>query len=124
MRHMILASDVEQRGRALKKLLPFQRKDFQGLFRAMDGRPVTIRLLDPPLHEFLPHDEAHRAELTPTLSVSTEYIIERMKALYEENPMLGCRGSPVRHSASRNNRNAGASDFLKQLFRCKRANVQ
>ncbi len=92
MRQMILAADVQQRGRALKKLLPFQRKDFQGLFRAMNGRPVTIRLLDPPLHEFLPHDEAHRAELARTLNVSTEYIIERMKALYEENPMLGCRG--------------------------------
>ena len=67
------------------------KKDFQGLFR-VNGRPVTIRLLDPPLHEFLPHDEAHRAELARTLNVSTEYIIERMKALYEENPMLGCRG--------------------------------
>ena len=65
----------------------------------MDGRPVTIRLLDPPLHEFLPHDEAHRAELARTLSVSTEYIIERMKALYEENPIRMSR-LPVRHSAS------------------------
>ena len=74
----------------MKKLLPFKEKIFKAFFRAMDGRPVTIRLLDPPLHEFLPHDEAHRAELARTLSVSTE-LIERMKALYEENPMLGCR---------------------------------
>ena len=92
MRQMILAADVEQRRAALKKLLPFQRKDFQGLFRAMEGRPVTIRLLDPPLHEFLPHDDARRAELARSLNVSTEYVIERMKALHEENPMLGCRG--------------------------------
>ena len=92
MRQMILAADVEQRRAALKKLLPFQRRDFQGLFRAMEGRPVTIRLLDPPLHEFLPHDDARRAELARSLNVSTEYVIERMKALHEENPMLGCRG--------------------------------
>ena len=58
MRQMILAADVEERRSALKKLLPFQRRDFQGLFRAMEGRPVTIRLLDPPLHEFLPNDES------------------------------------------------------------------
>jgi pyruvate,orthophosphate dikinase len=58
----------------------------------MEGRPVTIRLLDPPLHEFLPHDDARRAELARSLNVSTEYVIERMKALHEENPMLGCRG--------------------------------
>ena len=86
------AADVEERRAALKKLLPFQRKDFQGLFRAMEGRPVTIRLLDPPLHEFLPNDDARRAELAQKLNVSTEYIIERIKALHEENPMLGCRG--------------------------------
>ncbi len=92
MRQMILAADVEERRAALKKLLPFQRKDFQGLFRAMEGRPVTIRLLDPPLHEFLPNDDARRAELAQKLNVSTEYIIERIKALHEENPMLGCRG--------------------------------
>ena len=92
MRQMILAADVEERRAALKKLLPFQRRDFQGLFRAMEGRPVTIRLLDPPLHEFLPHDDARRAELAQSLNVSTEYIIERIKALHEENPMLGCRG--------------------------------
>ena len=92
MRQMILAADEEQRRAALKKLLPLQRKDFRGLFRAMEGRPVTVRLLDPPLHEFLPHDDARRAELARSLNVSTEYIIERMKALHEENPMLGCRG--------------------------------
>ena len=83
MRQMILAADEEQRRAALKKLLPLQRKDFRGLFRAMEGRPVTVRLLDPPLHEFLPHDDARRAELARSLNVSTEYIIERMKALHE-----------------------------------------
>ena len=92
MRQMILAADVEERCAALKKLLPFQKKDFQGLFRAMEGRPVTIRLLDPPLHEFLPNDDARRAELAQKLNVSTDYVIERIKALHEENPMLGCRG--------------------------------
>jgi pyruvate,orthophosphate dikinase len=92
MRQMILAVDVEQRRTALKKLLPFQRKDFVGLFREMAGRPVTIRLLDPPLHEFLPSDDARRAELARTLGVSADYVIERIKALHEENPMLGCRG--------------------------------
>ncbi len=92
MRQMILAADVEERRAALKKLLPFQKKDFQGLFRAMEGRPVTIRLLDPPLHEFLPNDDARRAELAQKLNVSTDYVIERIKALHEENPMLGCRG--------------------------------
>jgi pyruvate, orthophosphate dikinase len=92
MRQMILAVDVEQRRAALKKLLPFQRRDFVGLFREMAGRPVTIRLLDPPLHEFLPSDDARRAELARSLGVSPDYVIERIKALHEANPMLGCRG--------------------------------
>jgi pyruvate,orthophosphate dikinase len=92
MRQMILAVDAEQRRTALRKLLPFQRKDFVGLFREMAGRPVTVRLLDPPLHEFLPSDEQRRAELARSLGVSPEYVIERIKALHEENPMLGCRG--------------------------------
>jgi len=92
MRQMILAVDVEQRRTALKKLLPFQRRDFVGLFREMAGRPVTIRLLDPPLHEFLPSDDARRADLARSLGVSPDYVIERIKALHEANPMLGCRG--------------------------------
>ena len=92
MRQMILAVDGVQRRAALKKLLPFQRKDFVGLFRAMGDRPVTIRLLDPPLHEFLPHDEVVRVQLAEKLGVPFDFVVERIKALHEENPMLGCRG--------------------------------
>jgi pyruvate,orthophosphate dikinase len=92
MRQMILAADEVQRRSALKKLLPFQKKDFIGLFREMAGRPVTIRLLDPPLHEFLPHDDAVRRQLAENLDVPFDFVIDRIKALHEENPMLGCRG--------------------------------
>ena len=92
MRQMILAVDEVQRRAALKKLLPFQKKDFIGLFRAMNGRPVTIRLLDPPLHEFLPQDDVVRRQLAEKLNVPFDFVIDRIKALHEENPMLGCRG--------------------------------
>ncbi len=92
MRQMILAVDSVQRREALKKLLPFQRKDFVGLFKAMAGRPVTIRLLDPPLHEFLPQDDAVRRQLADKLGLPLDFVIDRIKALHEENPMLGCRG--------------------------------
>ena len=92
MRQMILAVDEVQRRAALKKLLPFQRKDFIGLFQAMAGRPVTIRLLDPPLHEFLPQDDVVRRQLAEKLGVPFDFVIERSKTLHEVNPMLGCRG--------------------------------
>ena len=92
MRQMILAVDEVQRRAALKKLLPFQRKDFVGLFKEMNGRPVTIRLLDPPLHEFLPHDDVVRRQLAEKLGVPFDFVIDRIKSLHEENPMLGCRG--------------------------------
>ena len=92
MREMILAPSVAARKAALKKLLPFQRKDFNGLFKAMEGRPVTIRFLDPPLHEFLPHDDASRRDLAEHLGVSPEIVSDRVRALHEENPMLGHRG--------------------------------
>jgi pyruvate,orthophosphate dikinase len=92
MREMILAADEVQRRAALNRLLPFQRKDFVGLFRAMNGRPVTIRLLDPPLHEFLPQDDAIRRQLAHKLNAPLEFVVDRIKALHEENPMLGCRG--------------------------------
>ncbi len=93
MRQMIMARDTDERRKALKKLLPFQRKDFIGLFKAMDGRAVTIRLLDPPLHEFLPHDDAARRALAEHLGLSSlDAISERVKALHEQNPMLGHRG--------------------------------
>jgi len=92
MRRMILASDEKERRSALKKLLPFQRKDFTGLFKAMGGRPVTIRLLDPPLHEFLPNDESSKRELANALHVDVDIISQRVHALHEANPMLGHRG--------------------------------
>lgn len=92
MRQMILAVDETQRRAALRKLLPFQKKDFVGLFKAMNGRPVTIRLLDPPLHEFLPQDDVVRRQLAEKLNVPFDFVIDRIKALHEENPMLGCRG--------------------------------
>ncbi len=92
MRQMILATDEAERRAALKKLLPFQRRDFNGLFKAMGGRPVTIRLLDPPLHEFLPNDESSKRELANALNVPVDVISNRVKALHESNPMLGHRG--------------------------------
>lgn len=92
MRQMILAADEVQRRTALKKLLPFQKKDFVGIFKAMNGRPVTIRLLDPPLHEFLPSDDVVRRQLAEKLGVPFDFVIDRIKSLHEENPMLGCRG--------------------------------
>jgi pyruvate,orthophosphate dikinase len=92
MREMILSETPEDRRKALAKLLPFQRSDFEGLFRAMKGRPVTIRTLDPPLHEFLPHDDKGQAEVARDMGVPKEKIAERVKALHEFNPMLGFRG--------------------------------
>jgi pyruvate,orthophosphate dikinase len=92
MREMILASSAEDRKKALAKLLPHQRADFEGLFKAMKGYPVTIRTLDPPLHEFLPHDDKGQAEMAREMGVSKEVIAERVKALHEFNPMLGFRG--------------------------------
>src|SRR5207244_1837498 len=92
MREMILAQTPEARKQALEKLLPFQRQDFEGLFKAMNGLPVTIRTLDPPLHEFLPHDAKGQQEVAKKLGVSAEVIADRVKALHEFNPMLGFRG--------------------------------
>jgi len=93
MREMIIAEDVEGRREALAKLLPMQREDFIGLFEIMAGQPVTIRLLDPPLHEFLPHDEAHIAEVAEAMGISKSRLRRRVMALREFNPMLGHRGS-------------------------------
>jgi pyruvate,orthophosphate dikinase len=92
MREMILATSRNERSAALNKLLPFQRADFEGIFRAMKGHPVTIRTLDPPLHEFLPHDAKGQAEMAKRMGVKPEVIAERVKALHEFNPMLGFRG--------------------------------
>ena len=92
VREMILATDVEGRKKALAKLLPIQRGDFEGIFSAMDGLPVNIRLLDPPLHEFLPHDQAGQEEMAAVLGVSLDTVTRRVNQLHEFNPMLGHRG--------------------------------
>ena len=76
----------------MKKLLPYQRKDFVGIFKAMAGLPVTVRLLDPPLHEFLPQEEANQKEMAKRLKVSPKVVKEQVEALHEFNPMLGHRG--------------------------------
>ncbi len=89
---MIVAEDLTARKKALKKLLPLQRKDFEGIFKAMNDRPVTIRTLDPPLHEFLPHTEEDIKKLSKSSGVSIEKIKERAEQLAESNPMLGHRG--------------------------------
>ena len=92
MREMILAESLEAREKALNKLLPFQRDDFIGIFTSMKGLPVTIRLIDPPLHEFLPHDEKSQKEMAQQLGVSVDKVRNRVAALHEMNPMLGHRG--------------------------------
>ena len=92
MREMILAENKADREKALKKLLPYQRKDFVGIFTAMKGLPVTIRLLDPPLHEFLPHEGKSQAEMAKVLGVSPASVKQRVQQLHEANPMLGHRG--------------------------------
>ena len=92
IQEMILADSREARVRALDKLLPFQRRDFIGIFKAMDGFPVTIRLIDPPLHEFVPHDREKQAELAKELGIPVETVARRVEQLHEANPMLGHRG--------------------------------
>jgi pyruvate,orthophosphate dikinase len=92
MREMILAENTIDRKAALARLLPYQRADFTGIFKALKGHPATIRLLDPPLHEFLPHDHASQNALAQKIGVSTEKIHQRVKDLHEFNPMLGHRG--------------------------------
>ncbi len=92
VREMILADDLAGREQALAKLLPYQRDDFYGIFKAMAGKPVTIRLLDPPLHEFLPHEEANQQEMADEMGVSAEVVKAKVDSLHEFNPMLGHRG--------------------------------
>jgi pyruvate, orthophosphate dikinase len=92
IQEMILANTKEARVKALDKLLPFQRRDFIGIFKAMDGFPVTIRLIDPPLHEFVPHDRAKQQELAKELNIDVETVARRVEQLHEANPMLGHRG--------------------------------
>ena len=93
MRQMILAKDLEERKEALKKLEPFQKDDFKSIFKIMESRPVTIRLLDPPLHEFLPNSNEENKELLEKLNISKEELTNRIEQLNELNPMLGHRGS-------------------------------
>ena len=92
MREMILAGSVEGRKKALAKLLPYQKSDFKGILEAMDGCPVNIRLLDPPLHEFVPHDLKGQQKMADEMGVSVEEIQKRVESLAENNPMLGHRG--------------------------------
>ena len=92
MREMILADDVTGREKALEKLLPMQRSDFEGIFEAMAGYGVTIRLLDPPLHEFVPHEEANQKEMAAEMGISVEQVKHKVESLHEFNPMLGHRG--------------------------------
>ena len=92
MRQMILSDTVEARREALAKLLPYQRQDFTDLFTIMEGLPVTIRFLDPPLHEFLPNKKEEQAEIARELGVTVEEIAARTAKLHEANPMLGHRG--------------------------------
>jgi len=92
MREMILAENAEGRRKALGKILPYQKEDFKGIFKVMAGYPVTVRLLDPPLHEFVPHDLKGQEEMAKTMNVSLEYIQQRVESLCEHNPMLGHRG--------------------------------
>ncbi len=92
MREMILSHSVDDRRKALDKLLPLQREDFEGIFEEMDGRPVTVRTIDPPLHEFLPHEDAEQKELAKQLGISFKDVKDRVEALHEFNPMLGFRG--------------------------------
>jgi pyruvate,orthophosphate dikinase len=92
IQEMILADTPEARRKALAKLLPFQRRDFIGIFEAMNGLPVTIRMIDPPLHEFVPHDRAKQEELAKKIGISVETVARRVEQLHEANPMLGHRG--------------------------------
>ena len=92
MREMILSENAEGRRQALAKILPYQQEDFEGIFTAMEGCPVTVRLLDPPLHEFVPHDEKGQQEMADTMNVSLKKIKQRVEDLHEQNPMLGHRG--------------------------------
>jgi len=92
MREMILAENTEGRKKALEKLLPIQLEDFEGIFEAMAGLPVTVRLLDPPLHEFVPHDAKGQQDMADAMGVDVKVIKQRVDALHEMNPMLGHRG--------------------------------
>lgn len=92
VRRMIISETREERKRALSKLLPYQKEDFKGIFKEMDGLPVTVRLLDPPLHEFLPHTKSEIKQVAEDLEISVDVLKRKVNALKEFNPMLGHRG--------------------------------
>ena len=92
VREMILADDVDGRKKALAKILPYQKEDFVGILKAMQGLPVTIRFLDPPLHEFLPQEEKDIVELSQIMNVDLDVLKKKIESLHEFNPMLGHRG--------------------------------
>ena len=92
IREMILSEDIEGRKKALAKILPYQRKDFEGIFEAMSGLPVTVRLLDPPLHEFVPHEPENQEEMAKEMGISVQEVKDKVDSLEETNPMLGHRG--------------------------------
>ena len=92
VRQMILSKSKDDRNSALNKLLPYQKQDFKKIFRIMKGLPVTVRLLDPPLHEFLPKEDKDIQEVARSLNLASKEIRDRMAELHEENPMLGHRG--------------------------------
>ena len=111
IREFILAEDERARKGALAKLLKHQQKDFEGIFKAMDGLPVTVRLLDPPLHEFVPHTKKDQQEMAKRLGVSAKKVVDRVQSLHEHNPMLGHRGMSFVYHVSRIVRDANASDY-------------
>ena len=111
MREMILAENIEARVKALAQLLPYQREDFIGIFRALDGLPATIRFLDPPLHEFLPHEKEQQLDLARKIGIPVENIIRRVRELHEFNPMLGHRGCRLGIVYPGDFRDAGARRF-------------
>ena len=92
VREMILSKTKEDRAKALEKLLPHQKKDFKEIFKIMNGLPVTVRLLDPPLHEFLPRKNKEISELADAINLSLDEVETRIEELHEQNPMLGHRG--------------------------------
>ena len=111
MREMIVAENEQDRRRALAKLLPLQREDFAGIFRAMKGRPVTIRTLDPPLHEFLPHDEAGVRDLAASTGKSIDEVKARIEGAERIEPDARPSRLPAGHQLSRDHRDAGARDL-------------
>ena len=102
VREMILSKTKEDRSKALTKLLPHQKKDFIEIFKIMNGLPVTVRLLDPPLHEFLPKTEKEINDVAKVVGLPLKQIESRINELHEENPMLGHRGLQTRNFISRN----------------------